>query len=304
MARLFNKNNNSRELYMRIGFFPREKTEYIAFILLSGVVLLTPVAHAQVSIGGNSSKIGRIIHVHAAGSSEENAAALTAALQSSTVTSRTDPATQPVVIQLGPGVFEYPGAIPAIMMPDHVHISGAGRDATTITCGDGCYLFSVVNTTNHFRDLSLGGTGTGAVFSIAAANADVLIHDVRSETSSGVGFDSGSNVRITNSTLLSSFDDALQVYDANVVVEYSVIDGPDSSADGVIYVDSTNGTADLTVRHSYIGSNGVRNRTEWAGNLVCAYISGASGEVSGCPESPEPPPGIASSTNGIKFTLQ
>lgn len=249
------------------------------FIALALLTLSTPFAYAQVGLGDSSSSFGRTVHVHPTGSPTANATALNAALGSTTVTGRSDPATQPVVIQLGPGVFEYApgGSADAILMPENVSLVGAGRESTTITCYDACVVIRVSATRNQFRHLTVGSAASESSI-IATGAVDILIHDVKSEAEFGAYFDSGVTAKITDSILISSDDDALEVGDATVIVERSVIDGSDSSADGVIYGD---GSPDVTVRYSYVRPDAVVD--PWPGTLVCTYISGQSGEVSGCP---------------------
>ena len=170
-------------------------------------------------------------------------------------------------------------------MPDNVSLVGAGIYATTIRQNHD-YVTGTVRasgTTNHFRDITISGNGSSFGAAIVANGASLSLERVRTEAGDGVILSGGTTASITQSILHSGSngDNALRVDDATVVVEHSIVYGDDRNGDGVIY--SNNAGTFLTVRYSFIGTNGVSN--PWSGALTCAYISGPTGELGGCPFS-------------------
>ena len=257
------------------------RRKLFSLLAIVTLMLLPQAGLTQIGLGNDTSVFGRTIYVHATGSPAENADALTAALGSTLVTSRTDPASEPVVIQLGPGVFDVGDGF--IDMPDHVSLQGSGVDVTTITSSEVGLPISFNGTTNQVSHLTVAG-GHSAIG--AYNGAKISIHDAKTKAPSGVSIGNATFAEITHSTLLSTGDDALSLGGgATVTIDYSVIDGPDSYGDGLYY---TSGSLEsLTVRYTFIGINGISD--PGSGTLVCAYISGTGGEISGgCPPPPAP----------------
>jgi len=256
---------------------------YLSVFLL---VLFAPLhVLAQTTLGTDTSTFGRTIHLHAMGDPAANGAALLATRENPIITSRTDPEKQPVVIELGAGLFDLEANV--FMMPDHVRLRGAGKDSTIISCLNCPSVLLSEGTNNQFSQFTVESLSSITISGTSGAN--VQVHDVKATGPVGVVFrDAETVVRITDSILLSNFDDALALASgAKVTVERSVIDGPDEKADGIICGGGADcGPGNLTVRHTYIGTAGVTN--SWDGTLVCAYISDATGEVSGCPQAPGP----------------
>ena len=145
--------------------------------------LIPSLALAQVGLGEDTSTFGRKIHVHATGSPTENGVALTAALTNDIITGRSDPAMEPVLIQLGPGSFE----IDTTVMPDHVALRGAGIDATTITdvaVPFSNYLLGSFSTTNWFSHFTVSGSVVD--FTIGAVDGAIEIDRIKSESRVGI----------------------------------------------------------------------------------------------------------------------
>lgn len=266
------------------------RLKLFSLLAIVALILVPQAGLAQVELGSDSSTFGRTIHVHATGSALDNGAALIAALGSTTITGRSDPATQPVVIQLGPGPFAI-GA--GIVMPNYVSLRGAGIDSTTITCTGCSVVLGCTGTNNQFSHFTVESDAY-TIYGEAAANVQ-LLHVKSTGLLNVLILGETSSMRITDSIMVTT-DDAVTVGNgATINVEHSVIDGSDSFGDGIVRGGGVPNPAALNISYTFIGQAGITN--PWPGPENCAYITTGPplSAAGGCPQAPLPPAGAVQS---------
>jgi hypothetical protein len=255
-----------------------------------------PVTHAGVALNADASTFGATVAVHPTGTPTENAAALTAALQSPTAVAATEGS--PVLIDIGPGIFDFgsgtsldPFTSIAIEMPDHVHLRGAGTDITVLTCTCDIVIYANFTTDNQFSQLTIDSLGDNREGNLQAAiyalGAAIGLKNVVTRGDYGV-YLQVSTAEIWQSTLLSSLNYALYLsFGGEATVTHSVIDGLNSNGRGIVAASGVDNI--LNIRYSYVGDAGME-----AGLSTCLATTTASSFIpTGCPTPP-----VAASADG------
>lgn len=263
----------------------------VPFPLLLAITLLftSPAAWADSTLGDNQSTLGRTIFVHPTGTPAENAAALTAALGSDTITGRTTPADEPVRVVLGPGEYDFGFGSPfgeGISLPDHVSLEGGGIGVTSITC-DCSTAISLNGMTGQVSRLEAINSNTLSSAGIKVENAAVArIDGVQVRAVLALVVDN-STAEVTGSNLITPLDgdDALTARGGSVVtVEHSLLTGSDKSEDGIVWHDNNAGNV-VELLYNSIGLGGVQAVS--GGTVNClATTQSTTFLPTGCPAVP------------------